>query len=281
MGKARKVLVWIAGVLVAAVLVVAVAAAAGTSRFRARYEAEKAELLRRGSSVAGGPAAALEDLPAPVRRYLEVTRGAERPRLAVAVLKQRGAIRTAPTAAWMPFESEQAYSMDPPGFVWLARARVAPLVHMMARDRFVDARGNMFIRLLGALTVADVSGAEIDQGAGLRYWGEVLAFPEMVLDPHLRWEPIDDRRARVRVEHGDLQLSAEVEFDRAGLPVATHAERYRDVGGKGVLTRWSGRMFAWKPIDGRPFPSRWESIWHLPEGDFLAVKMEVEGIATR
>jgi hypothetical protein len=75
----------------------------------------------------------------------------------------------------MPFEAEQVYSTEPPGFIWLAKARVAPPVHLMARDKFVDGKGNMLIRMLGLVTVADGRGPEMDQGAGLRYWSEVIA----------------------------------------------------------------------------------------------------------
>ncbi len=63
----------------------------------------------------------------------------------------------------------------------------------------------MLIRLLGIITVADGRGPEIDQGAGLRYWGEIISFPEMVLNPHLRWQPIDDRHARLNVEQYGLK----------------------------------------------------------------------------
>jgi uncharacterized protein DUF6544 len=278
--KARMLLVAIVGLLVASVLAIGLASCVGTSRFRKRYEGEKADLLHRGraapSSVAdAGP---LNALPDPVRKYLEVSRTWRKPIIKVVIVRQRGGIRMAADKPWMPFESEQAYAMEPPGFVWLARAKLAPLIHMMARDKFVDAKGNMFIRLLGIITIADGHGPEIDQGAGLRYWGEIISFPEMVLNPHLRWQPIDDRHARLSVEQDGLKLSAVVEFGADGYPIATRAERFRDVHGKPVLTPWSGHSRDWKVIDGRLFPARWESVWHLPEGDFSAVNMEILGI---
>ncbi len=276
--------VWVAiliAVVGAVILAIALLSAVGTSGFRARYEAEKAELLRRARAAAPGVVPAPSPtLPPPVRRYLEVARAEGRPLLRAAVVRQRGAIRTGAGKPWMPFDSEQVYSMEPPGFVWLARARAAPLVHIMARDAFVGGKGNMFIRLLGAVTVADARGPGIDQGAGLRYWSEAVLFPEMALDPHLRWEPLDDRRARMTVVQDDLTMPTVVEFDGDALPIATHAERYRDVGGRQVLTPWSGYSRDWKLVDGRLFPTRWESVWHLPEGDLEAVRMEILGVAT-
>lgn len=271
MALVLAVLLGSVGVLVLAIVG---ASAVGASRFRSRYQAERAELLRRAAPlppVAVSPA----PLPPPVQRYLELTQGLNQPRLHVAILQQRGALRAAADKPWMPFESEQVYSMAPPAFVWFARARVAPLFHMLARDKFVDGQGNMLVSLLGLFTVADGRGPEMDLGAGLRYWGEIIAFPEALQSPHLRWEPVDDRQARVTISQGALKMSATVEFDEKGFLAAVHAERYRDVNGAPVLTPWSGRMRGWKPIDGRLFPSSWESVWHLPEGDLTAVTMEI------
>lgn len=270
-----------AGAVAALGLTLAGASAVGSRRFRDRYEREKAELLQRGRAAApvrsASPAA---ELPPVVQRYLEVSGAAERPPLKVAILKQRGTLRTAADKPWIPFESEQVYAFEPPGFVWWAQAQVAPLVPMLARDKFVDGEGHMLIRLLGAFTVADGRGPEMDQGAGLRFWGEVVAFPETVRSPYVRWSPEGEHRARMTIEQGRLKMSAVIEFNGEGLPIGMHAERYRDVGGKSVLTPWSGHMRDWKRVEGRLFPASWESVWHLPEGDFPAVRMEILGIQT-
>jgi hypothetical protein len=269
-------------VVIACALVVAavVAAAVGPIWFRSRYEVEKAHLLRSAKPLVAGPAQEPEALPAPVRRYLEVTRGAERPPLAFAIVEQRGALRTGAGKPWMPFDAEQVYTLDPPGFVWLAKARAAPLVSMLARDEFVAGKGNMLVTLLGALTMANARGPEMDLGAGLRYWGEIIAFPEALRSPALRWEALDARRARLAIEQGDLRMNAVVEFGPDGLPSAMHAERYRDASGTQVLTPWSGHMRNWKPVSGRLFPTGWESVWHLPEGDLSAVRMEILAVHT-
>jgi hypothetical protein len=195
-------------------------------------------------------------------------------------LKQRGRIRSAPGGAWMPFASEQVLTLEPPGFVWLARARVAPLASILVQDELVQGRGNMLVRLLGLWTMADARGPEIDQGSALRFWGEALAIPESAASPRLRWEAIDDRRARFTATGEGPPVSATVEFDAQGLPVAIHAERYRDVRGKGVLTPWSGHLRDWTTTGERVFPMRWESVWHLPDGDFTAVTMEILSVET-
>lgn len=271
----------VVGALLAVGVALVSASSVASARFRRRFEEETAELERRARAA---PLRVVEPppdaLPHPVRRYLEVTRASGLPVPRLARLRQRGRIRAAADRPWMRFDSEQVYFTDPPAFLWFARARVAPAVHVFVRDGFVDATGRMLVKALGLLTVANPRGPELDQGAGLRYWGEVLCFPEAVQDPHLRWEPLDERNARVRVRQDGLELEATVEFGPEGYPVATHARRYRDEGGgRASLTPWTGRSLDWKVIDGRLFPARWESIWHLGTGDLTAVEMEILGVA--
>ncbi|WP_375765874.1 hypothetical protein NR798_29780 [Archangium gephyra] len=281
----RKVRVglMIAGVVFTAVVLAAgVAATLAGRRFHARYETEKAALLQQARSGAppAGAGIAAESLPPPVRRYLQVTRAGDKPLPRFAIVQQRGGLRTAADKPWMPFEAEQVYSLEPPGFLWFARAKVAPGVHMLARDKFVGLRGNMLITLGGLITLADGTGPQMDQGAALRFWGEALAFPELVRSPSLHWEAMNETQARVRIEQGELKLEAVIDYNEQGLPIAMHAQRYRDVNGTGVLTAWTGYSREWRELDGRLFPTQWESVWHLPEGDFPAVRMEILHLQT-
>lgn len=268
------------GVVAALALGAVAAATIGGNRIRARYDAEKADLLRQGRETRPTQVdtAAVAQLPAPVRRYLDVTHSLDRPGLRVAVLQQRGSLRSAADAPWMPFEAEQVYTMDPPGFVWLARAQMAGALSLWARDKFVGEKGEMLIRLLGFITVADAKGPTLDQGAGLRYWGEIIAFPEMVTHPDLQWEAIDERRARMQIKQGGLAMQADVEFDDAGYPITIRAERYRDVDGASILTPWSGHCRDWQDFGDRMFPTQWVSVWHTPEGDLEAVRIDVTGM---
>ena len=252
------ILVTVSGIVAALVLALLVAAAVGSRRFGNRYEKEKADLIERASALpASAPAiAAAADLPLPVQKYLQVTRSLQKPGLKIAILMQRGTLRAAADKPWMPFQAEQVYSIDPPAFVWLANARFAPLVRLLARDKFVGGKGNMLITLLGLFVIADARGPQIDLGAGLRYWGEIVAFPEAIRSQYLRWEPVNEQRARLTIEQGSLKMSAVIEFNGDGFPIGVHTDRYRDVKGK----------------------TSWESVWHLTEGDFTAVRMEIVAV---
>ncbi|HEY0714106.1 MAG TPA: DUF6544 family protein [Polyangia bacterium] len=261
----------------------AIAGAVGSHRFLRRYEDEKSALLARAKTVVPAvklPALTDSDLPAPVRRYLALITPEAGVGLRSALVRQRGELRASATQRWMPFVSEQVYTLDPPGFLWHAKARIAPGIHMLARDKFVDGKGNMWITVLGVVGIANATGPGVDSGAGLRYWGEALVFPEVVLSRQLRWEAVNERSARVHIRQDSLHLTGLVEFDEQGYLESIHANRHRDVDGVPVLTPWSGHMQRWKTVGGRAFPTIWTSVWHLAEGDLTAVRMEIEDLAT-
>lgn len=249
---------------------------------RSLYNSEQAAIRQRaaGSAPYRISPANIAPLPAPVRRYLEESGRLGKPGIRNAILRQTGSIRAGAEAPWMPFMSEQFYCFGERAFLWLARASMAPLVAVEVRDKFDGGRGNMLVKMMGIRTLADGTGPEFDQGAALRYWGEVISFPEALVDPVIRWTALGPRKAGLRVARDGMNIEGTVEFGADGLPKAFHAARFRDVDGKGVLTPWSGYLSSWKDFSGRLFPSHWESVWHLPEGDLLGVKIDVLEVTT-
>jgi hypothetical protein len=89
----------------------------------------------------------------------------------------------------MPVVAEQTLTINPPGFVWKARFKVAGLPLMSARDAYQDGRGHMYGKMAGLFTLFDARGLEmIDQGTLLRYLGEMVWFPTAFLGENIRWQ---------------------------------------------------------------------------------------------
>lgn len=270
----------LAGTLAAAALT-GFAVAAGRARFRRKVAAEVAALF--AGANPGGPAllpeADIAHLPEPVQRWLRYARvtGKERPR--TVRLRQRGEFRLGEGQGWMPFEAEQYYTTDPPGFVWSAEMQMTPLLTISVRDRYLMGRGSIEARVLGLLPMANASGPELDLGVLLRYLNEMMWFPAAALDPYIRWEALDADAARATMTYAGISASAVFFFDEEGKLTTMEADRYRDMGGgKFVLQTWATPVTEYGEFNGIRVPVAGEGIWKTPVEDFCYIRLRITAL---
>jgi hypothetical protein len=234
------------------------------------------ELFARARTLDGAPIteADLAELPEPVRRYLVQTGVVGRPRISTVRLKQEGFFRTKPEQRWMPLRAVQYYSVDPPAFLWHGRIKLLPFLSMQGRDRFEDGHGQMLIKLL-AFTLADARGPELDQGALLRYFNEIMWFPTAFLSDYIHWEPVDGNSAKGTIRVGDLSASAMLQFTGTGRFANFVAERYMDTGDGFSLETWSTPVEAYAEVNSLNLPVGGTGKWHLSSGDFAYIRVRI------
>ncbi|MFP4624791.1 MAG: DUF6544 family protein, partial [Gemmatimonadota bacterium] len=182
----------------------------------------------------------VDGLPAPARRYLLRAIAPGTPLATSAEVTMGGTIQLAPDADPLPMRAEQILSKER-GFAW--RARVGRgLVRIRGYDRLLDGVGEMRWWLLGVVPVVNASGEDFDRSAAGRLAAEtVLMVPSLLLpEAGAEWEPVDDRRARVRLPWSGETEPVTVEVDRDGRLVRV------------VLQRWNGDP-ANGPVGRLPF----------------------------
>lgn len=267
------------GAVAAVTLVAAATAALGRAAFERRIGREVDELLAaRGSAdTAVISEADLAGLPEPVRRWLGWAGVVGTRRPAVVRLTQEGRFRQGEGRAWMPFTAEEVYTVDPPGFVWSTTMRFAPGVPILGRDRYAEGRGDIEMRLLGLVPVAEASGEELDRGALLRYLNETMWFPAAVLGPEITWEAADANSAVATMGYGGITASATFVFDDQGRPVDMVAARH-DLA-RGRLETWSTPITAYGEFAGVRIPVAGQGIWRYEGGDFAYIELRVTGVA--
>lgn len=268
-----------------AVVLAVTAAALLVTVQRERFRRGVARDARRLWSLPPGAAKgaerpAVDALPAPVRRYLEVSGALRRSAVRAVRLRHGGTFRMASGGRWAPIRGEQYFGAHPPGFVWWGRVRVAPGLWVEARDRSVAGEGQMLVRLAGTWTLADVRGPDLDQGALLRCLAELVWLPTAFLDPrHVSWTAVDDASARASLRVGGREVEALFRFGPDGLPAALEARRHAaEPDGRTVLRPWSGTYAGYREIDGLRVPLRVEVSWTVDGRVEPYARWELEGV---
>jgi hypothetical protein len=258
-----------AGTVVNLLLAIPVALAAAQSHFHSQSDAAVMRLLSRvpASPPSIVTAAEVANLPSPVRRWLEGAGVIGQPRIQVARLHQKGAMRTALDQPWLEAHARQYFSVDPPSFVWEVTTKMKGLP-VIGRDSYEEGHGRMLITAFGLVKLVDGRGAKIDQGTLLRYLAETIWLPTAALAPYIEWQPIDDTSARATMSHGGVSGTAVFTFDEQGRMLAMTADRYRGDGASATLERWSARMRAWGRRGGLLVPVAGTVGWKLKTGDF-------------
>jgi hypothetical protein len=114
------------------------------------------------------------------------------------------------------------------------------------------------------LTIADPTGAAMDQASMMRYLNEMMWFPAAFLAPHVSFEAVDQTSARVTLTDVGKHGTATLYFDAEGR--LTNLVAPRSYGGG--LETWSTPITAYGEFGGFDLPVRVKAVWKLPAGDF-------------
>lgn len=211
----------------------------------------------------------LDGLPAPVARYFVFALTPDQPLVRRARVRQAGSFARR-RDAWAPFTAVEDFAIWPPGFVWDAIIRTAPLLGTRVRDSYLGGAGEMRAMLAGLVPIVDQHGTpQLAAGALLRYLAEAAWLPTALLPgAGVRWDAVDDDTARAAITDAGITVWMDVDFGPRGEILRIAAQRHRDVGGRSVLTPWQGSFREYARRDGMMVPLESEVGWVLPEGWF-------------
>jgi len=250
----------------------------GPSSFRAQYERDAAAGLARPISAPLVTEADLAPLPDPVQRYLRATGMVGQPRIRNYRVRFRGQIRSGPDAAWMAFVADQQSFVDAPTRLFLMDATMmgAPV---QSWHRLLDGHATMRVKVLGAVTMVDAHGAEMDRAETVTLFNDMCVLaPGTLVEPSIAWEGVDARTARARFTHAGHTISATLLFDEQGL-LTNFVSDDRLVlapDGKG-FNRWrfSTPVWDYRAFGSHRLAARGEARWHPPAGEYAYGEFEM------
>ena len=208
-----------------------------------------------------------DNLPAPVARYLRFALKEGQPVVRSARIGYAGEFKL--KGKWIPFDSEQHFSANPPAFVWDAEMKMNPLMNVRVRDAFTDGKGSMNAKIFALFSVMNAhDDVKLDAGAMQRYLAESAWLPTALLPgENLRWTAIDENRASATLTDGKTTVSLEFRFNDAGeITEAFTPARFYGTGGEYKTFPWLCRLWNYKELGGMMIPIEGEAEWQMPEG---------------
>jgi hypothetical protein len=187
----------------------------------------------------------------------------------------------------MSFEAEHIVVPPATGFVWNARVRAAPLIHVRVRDALVQGTGSGHVSLLSAFTVsADADTPEMNSGSLHRYLAEAVWYPTALLpSATLRWTEIDATRSLATLTSHGVTVSLEFRFAETGEVTGIYTPgRWGTFPGGYRQVPWEGHFRDYRTRDGIFVPTEgdvgwyvdkeWHAVW---KGSITAFELQTGG----
>jgi hypothetical protein len=249
-----------------------------SSRYASIYHREvAARQTRHAGQSLPVTEADLSGLPPPVALYLRRAGVVGRPRAREMTASFRGRMRNGRDAPWMDATTEQHSFFDPPSRIFLMRAAMRG-IPFEALHVFARSKATMQVRVASLLDLVDARGPEMDRSETVTHFNDMCVLaPSTLLDPSVRFEPIDQRRVRAIYDGGAHTITAELIFDRAG-DLAGFVSSDRSQTTDGVHYRhvpWSTPVSDHRDYGGVRLPSRARASWLEPEGELTYGEFEI------
>lgn len=260
------------------VVAILVTTAATGCAFKKKVVGETEVLLQK-SILQGDSILTTEEithLPVPVQRWLTNSGAVGKNRARTVWLQQDFKLKMQPNQEkWHYAKAQQYFNTIQPSFVWTIKLNMMPLITITGRDKFVDGKGEMQMKLNGALSLGKESGSKMDEGTLQRYLGETVWFPWAVLDKNIIWEEIDSLTAKATMTYKGTTGSGTFHFNANGDFVKFSAWRYKGNDPNARRHEWIITANGHAIFDGVKIPSKCHATWMLDERPWTWCELEV------
>lgn len=221
----------------------------------------------------------LAELPLPVAKWLKVSGVVGKEKTHTVWLQQQAKMKMKPEQeSWYKATAEQAFSIPNPAFVWKVNMKMSPFFKIAGRDKFVDGKGEMQIKLFSLLNIVNEKGTKMDEGSLQRYLGEIVWFPSAALSPFISWETIDSLTAKASMEYKGTKGSGTFYFNEKGDFVQYKAHRYKGNEPGAKRYEWVIDVQEYAIKNGMKIPVKMTATWKLDEGDWTWLNLEITDI---
>ncbi|ALJ06062.1 hypothetical protein APS56_13385 [Pseudalgibacter alginicilyticus] len=179
---------------------------------------------------------------------------------------------------WNKGKAEQYFTIQPPAFNWNINTEMNSILSVVGRDKFEEGKGEMMIKLLSLIPVADTKNdKKINQATLQRYLAEIVWFPSATLSKYIKWESIDAYSARAIMEYKGTKGSGVFHFDEHGNFEKFVAMRYQNSNDT-EPTEWTVTATKTGERNGIKIPVQCEATWGKESGQWTWLKLKITAI---
>ena len=244
----------------------------------ARYRAEADRGLARATATPPVTQADLARLPPPVQRYLRLTGVVGQPRVQSLHVRMRGRIRSGRDAAWMAFTADQYSFTDQPTRLFYMSGSMF-MLPFQGLHAYVGPTATMRVTVAGLVPVATAAGPEMTRAETVTLFNDMCVLaPATLIDPAIRWEPVDEHHARAAFTNAGSTIRAELVFNDAGELVNFWSDDRLQAGADGQplrAVRWSTPLGPYRAFGAARLAGGGAARWHEPAGDYAYIELEI------
>lgn len=221
----------------------------------------------------------IKTLPPIIQKWLNNSEVVGKPIVSNVRLTQELKLKLKPEQGeWSQGTAEQYFTIHPPAFNWNLNSQMNPFMNIVGRDKFEKGNGEMLIKLLSIIPVADVENNDkINQATLQRYLAEIIWFPSASLSNYIKWEELDSNSAKATMEINGTKGTGTFYFDEKGLFKKFVAMRFKESNDIEPI-KWTVIASKIEKRNGIKIPTECEASWNLKSGQWTWLKLNIKDI---
>ncbi len=222
----------------------------------------------------------LDKLPLALQNWLKNSGAADKPIPQTVWLTQNFNMKLKPDQEkWHEATAEQYFTTENPAFIWTVKLNMSPVIQIRGRDKFVDGKGEMQMKMNSIINLGKETGEKMDEGTLQRYLGEIVWFPSAAVSPYISWEEIDTLTAKATMSYKGTTSSGIFYFNENGEVMKYSALRYMGNDPDAKRYEWVIKVDEYAHFEGIRIPSKCSATWKLDEGDWTWCILEITDLA--
>ncbi|MBK9489366.1 MAG: hypothetical protein IPO07_11670 [Haliscomenobacter sp.] len=259
------------------VILLATILAWGAWRFEKSYQTDVKTALERSNAGSDEllTESDIQDLPAPVQRYLRYAGVLNKPKVKNMRIVFTGQMRDK-GKDWFPFRSEQYNCFDEPTRLFFMKGKMYGMT-VPGYHAYKNGVATMQIKVYGLFPVVNIKGDVLNKAETVTVFNDMcLLAPASLIDKSIQWEAIDSTSAKAVFSSNGISISAILYFNPEGQLInftsddrsALDMQQYR----------FSTPVHGYKDFHGYKLMERGDAVWHYPDGEFVYGKFFLQEI---